>query len=575
MKSKKREQPPKTVAAPVWTFRWWHAAAGGLAALVAGLIVYGPALNGAFVFDDQSLPFFSPHFAEQPMLQAIRGVRPFLMFSFWADNHLAGTEPYLYHLFNLLFHVINSLLVFLIARKLISWAGSEGRVRDLLAAFAGALYLLHPVQTEAVSYVASRSENLSAMFLLGAVAVFVLRRRMAVSWPVSLAILILYGAAVSTKEHTVVLPVILLLIDYFWNPGFSFDGIRRNWKLYAPILAGGALAAWSVARLLNSAPTAGFRVIGLPWHDYFYTQWRALWVYFRLFVLPFGQSADYNYPIVRTPFDPWALAGLAGLLILLASAIFFRKRYPLACFGFLTALVLFAPTSSVVPIMDAVTERRLYLPMLGLVLVAVELLRRWRAQRQVVVGTAVAVLAVLAFLCYQRNEVWASNVTLWEDAVTKSPRNWRAHFQLGVAYYQQNRCDVAAREYETAAGLGKPDDRLYVDWANAEDCLGRPEEALEKLRMAVKIERRSVAFSQMAMIYGKQGKDAEALAAIATALELNPQEDMAYFYRGNLRIRSGDLAGAAADYGKALEINPDNEQARRGLIRVQSRVPPQ
>jgi tetratricopeptide (TPR) repeat protein len=545
-----------------------------LAAFVAGLIVYGPALNGPFVFDDQYLPFFLPHFAEQPMLQAMRGVRPFLMFNFWANSHIAGTQPYLYHLFNLLFHAVNSLLVFLIARRLISWAGCEGRVRDGLAAFAGALFLLHPVQTESVSYIASRSENLSAMLLLGAVAVFVLRRRMAASWPVSLAVLVLYGAAVSTKEHTVVLPAILLLIDYFWNPGFSFGGIRRNWKLYVPILAGGALAAWSVVRLLSSAPTAGFRVIGLPWYDYFYTQWRALWIYFRLFVLPFGQSADYNYPIVRTPFDPWAVAGLAGLLILLASAVYFRKRYPLACFGFLAALVLLAPTSSVVPIMDAVTERRLYLPMFGLVLVAVELLRRWRAQRQLVVGTGVAVLVVLAFLCYQRNEVWASNVTLWEDAVAKSPRNWRAHFQLGVAYLEQRRCDVASREFETAAGLGKPDYSLYFDWAKVERCLNRQEKALEKLRLAVGIERRSGAFSEMALIYGKLGNDAEALAAIATALELNPREDMAYFCRGNLRKRTGDLAGAAADYSKAIEINPDNGEAQRGLDNVRSLMQP-
>jgi tetratricopeptide (TPR) repeat protein len=115
---------------------------------------------------------------------------------------------------------------------------------------------------------------------------------------------------------------------------------------------------------------------------------------------------------------------------------------------------------------------------------------------------------------------------------------------------------------------------LYVDWANAEDCLGRPEKALEKLRLAVAIERRSIAFSQMALIYGKQGKDAEALAAIATALELNPREDMAYFCRGNLRARSGDVRGAVADYSTAIAINPDNEQARRGLARVQMHVPP-
>ena len=243
--------------------------------------------------------------------------------------------------------------------------------------------------------------------------------------------------------------------------------------------------------------------------------------------------------------------------LLIAAAVYFRKRYPLASFGFLSALLLFAPTSSVVPLLDAVAERRLYLPMLGLVLIPVEVLNRWRVSQRVAAGTAAAVLLVFAFLCYQRSQVWASDVSLWEDAVAKSPDNWRAHFQLGIAYYQKSRCDVAAREYETAFRLGKPDYRLHVDWALAQECLGRPELALDQLRKAGAIKRSAYVYSQMGLIYGKQGKTAEALSAAETALQIDPRDDMAYFCRGNLRVLAGDIAGAQADYRKAVEIKPD------------------
>jgi tetratricopeptide (TPR) repeat protein len=534
--------------------------------------MYGPALTGPFVFDDQHLPFFSKHYGETSMLSEMRGVRPFLMLSFWLNYKLSGTEPYTYHLLNLLFHAINTLLVFAIVRRLLEWSGSEGRLRDGIAAFSATLFLLHPAQTESVSYVASRSENLSAMFMFGAIAVFVWRRKTAISWPAALAVLALYGAAASTKEHTVVLPAVLLLIDYFWNPGFSFSGIPRNWRLYAPIAVGGTLAARSVYFLLMSSPSAGFRLPELPWHHYLYTQWKALWVYLRLFVLPFGQSADYDYPIVRSALEPLALAGLLGLLVLAACAIWLRKRFPLASFGLLAALVLFAPTSSFIPIVDAITERRMYLPMLGLVLVAAEALRRWKTDARVMRTTALAVLALLAFLCYQRNRVWASETALWKDTVERSPRNWRAHFQLGIAYYAEGRCELAAPQFEAAYKLGKADYGLYMDWALAEDCLGRPDSAITKIKAAIEIDPRASAYSQMALIYGRQGKDQDAMAAIGTAIEMDANDSMAYFVRGNLKMRAGDFAAAATDYTRALDLNPDNEQARRGLARAQARL---
>jgi tetratricopeptide (TPR) repeat protein len=577
MKSKKTKPPklpPQPVAAPVWRLRWWHVAAGALAAALAAFWVYGPALNGPFVFDDQSLPYFSPHWAGRPLWMAIKGVRPFLMFTFWLNSRLAGAEPYLYHLFNLLLHLANSLLVFFIARRILGWAGLDGRRREWLSAFAGAVFLLHPVQTEAVSYVASRSESLSALFCYGAFAVFLYRRSPAVSWGTAFAILALYAAAASTKEHTVALPALLLLTDYFWNPGFSLQGIRKNWRLYALVAAAGAAGLVAVANMLKGSTSAGFGLRDITWYEYFFTQWRSLWVYLRLFVLPYGQNVDYDFPVSRTVFEHGAIIGLAGLLILLGCAIYFRKRYPLASYGMLAALILFAPTSSIVPILDALAERRLYLPMIGLVLVAAELLRRLPVRREVLAGTAAAVLAILAFLCYQRNQVWASSVALWEDSVARSPQNARARFQLGVSYFQQGRCGPAAQQYEAAAAFGKPDYRLLMDWALADDCLNRPGPAIEKLRQAAAIQETPDIYATLGLVHGKLGNTAEALTALEKALQLDPQFDAAYFYRGNVYSAAGDAEKAAADYRRAVEINPGNELARRGLARVTAAMRP-
>ena len=324
-------------------------------------------------------------------------------------------------------------------------------------------------------------------------------------------------------------------------------------------------------RLTRGAVTAGFQIPGLPWQDYFFTQWRALWVYIRLFIFPVGLNADYAYPISRSILDRGAIVGLIGLLLLVACAVCFRKRYPLAAYGFLTALILFAPTSSVVPIQDAVAERRLYLPMLGLLLVVLEFVRRWPARRAVVAGTAGLVLAVLALLCYQRNQVWASDVALWEDSAAKSPHNPRAHFQLALALYQQGRCDAAEPHFEAASKLGAPDARLFVDWALAEDCLNKPDRALEKLRLASANHPTAYAYALMGMIYGKQKNYERSLAFLDTALRLNPREDMAYFYRGNVFAATGDSAKAAEDYWRAVQINPDNELAQRGLARLRRR----
>jgi tetratricopeptide (TPR) repeat protein len=549
-------------------WRWWLAA---LAALYLAFQVYRPVLHGPFLFDDHYLPFRAP--STTPDLSAwLRGVRPLLMFSYWINFRLSGAETFSYHVLNVLVHAGNAALIFLILRRLLNLAGVEAARRSLLAGFGAAVFLMHPVQTESVAYVASRSDSLSALFFYGAFAVFLYRREAAVSWRVALAVLVLFGAAVSTKEHTLALPALLLLTDYYWNPGFSFAGIRRNWRLYAGLAAAAAAGLAFIWKLLFQATTAGFGLRDLAWYQYFFTQCRALFVYFRLFLFPAGQTADYDFPISRGILDHGAIFGLLALLAAVVAALYGRRRFPLASYGLLVFLVVIAPTSSFMPIRDPVAERRMYLPMLGLLLMLLEALRRVRIQPSKLLAGMAMVVLVCGALTYRRNMVWSSATALWEDVVEKAPRNARARFQLAFAYAHDGRPDQAIEQYRAAAELQAPTYELLIDWALAYDQLNRSEEALAKLRQAAGLERTAHVYSQIGMVLAKQARWSEALEALATAEKTDPAFAMTYVYRGGVRAAHNDFAAAAREYRRALALDPQNQPARDGLAAAEGRL---
>src|SRR5579864_4610447 len=540
MKKQKRSAKASAPASaePAPRPRMWWPWVAALAALAVVFTVYGPALNGAFVLDDRYLMFMSPAVAGKTLPAWIASSRPMLMFSYWIDYQQSGAEPHPYHVTNVFLHLLVSVLVALICARFLTWAKVDGRRRDVLAVFSGALFLLHPLQTESVAYVASRSEVLSVFFCFAAYALFLYKSDGPMKWPRALAIVVLFGAAVVTKEHTVMFPALVLLTDYFWKRG----GLRNNAILYGLIALAGAGGAAFVLRTLRHADTAGFGVKGLSPGTYFFTQCRVIWMYVRLFLLPFGQNVDPDIPLSRTLLDHGAIAGLVGLLAVVAAAWIYRKRWPLAAFGVFVFLLLLAPTSSFVPIKDVLAERRLYLPFLGLLLICLEFLRRLRTE-QIVWGGA-AVVVACAMLTYQRSQVWASPLALWQDAVAKSPRKMRPRFQLAYEYYQQGQnygpgegrmlCQQAAGNFEAASKLAPLTYDLLVDWALALDCAGRDDEAIYKLQQAELLENSAHVHAEMGMIYAKSGRVQEALQELAQAEKINPRFEMTYVYRGNI-----------------------------------------
>jgi Tfp pilus assembly protein PilF len=564
------------MVAPAPQPRRWPYAVGLLVALFVVFDVYWPAINGQFLLDDTYLPYMLPNYAHVSLIGWIKGLRPLLMFSYWlnfqyADPARAGMQDtFGYHFVNVVLHVFNGILVFLAIRKVMSWAAVEKWLSTVLAIFAAGLFLLHPLQTESVSYVASRSETLSVFFVLATLVVFLYRQSNTVGFCTTAAIIALFGAAVLSKEHTAVLPVLLLLTDYYWNPGFSLAGIRRNWRLYIPIAVAGALGIALVARVLSGAPTAGFGVKEFTWYQYFFTECRVIWDYLWMFLLPIGQNLDPDFTISHSITDHGAIIAIVGLLAVTVAAWVYRRRFPLASYGWFVFLILIAPTSSFVPIKDPYAERRLYLPFIGLLFITVEFLRRWKMSRNALITVLSLVLVAEAAATYQRNQVWSTAIDMWSDTVAKSPNKRRPRFQLAMAYFQAGHYPEAIVDFEKAAQIEPPNFDLLVDWALAYDGVGKTAEAIAKLRQAAALEKSAHVYSQIGMEYGKMGQYPQALDALDMAIRLdsNFMGGMSYVYRGDVFNVQGNKPQAAQEYRHALAIDPNNSVAREKLARL-------
>lgn len=537
-------------------------------ALIAVWWAYGPAMHAPFVFDDTTLiPMVS---GVTSFMDWVRRIRPLLMLTYWGNLQISSADTFSFHVVNVLIHCIASAIMYLVVRRMLDWAQVEARSRSALAGFCALLFLLHPLQSEAVAYLAGRSESLSTLFFYAAFAVFIYRRQPAVTWKTAAGVIVLFILALASKEQTIALPALLLLTDFWWNPqsglSFSFRGIRDNWKLYAPMALGAIAGVVHFAPLIFGATTAGFSMKDLTWYQYLFTEFRAIFVYIREFVAPVGLNADWEFPFSRTIFDHGAIFGLLALVALAALAWRYRREFPLAGYGYFAFLLLLAPTSSILPIKDPVAERRAYFAMFGLLLIVADFLRRVKISRPALAAACGAVLLLFTVATHVRAEVWSSELSLWQDSTAKSPDKARDHFQLANAYYNAGECPAAVTEFEKTSRL--PADNLFppynllLDWGLALDCAGQPDLALVKLREAAGLERTAHVYTQMAKVYGGRGDWTMFDDALARAQAIDAGYAPIYAYRGIKDLQLKQPAQALAECSHALQLDPALDPAR-------------
>ncbi len=545
----------------------WYFAAVAIF-VFAAFELYGPALHGPFVYDDFSLPYYNRLFHTERFVNWVGNVRPLLMLSYWINFQLSGRDPHWYHVFNVLFHVANSAAVYLIVLRILGREAIDDSRRQIVAVFAAALFLVHPVQTESVAWVAGRSESLSAVFFLWALTLFLYRPTGAIGWDRSALILFLFACAVASKEHTATLPIVLLLTDLWWAPEGATGAVRRNWRLYVPMLLGGLAAGKFIWNVVSSSQSAGFGVAGVSALSYALAQCRVIWVYLRLFLFPVGQNIDYDMPWSPSHFQFATFAGFLGIVALAAAAWHLRRRFPVGSYGLILFLILLAPTSSFVPIKDPIAERRLYLPMLGLVLVASEFLIHSIQRRSSIAIVASLLIVPAAMATYHRNRLWGSEAALWEDTVAKSPNKLRGYGHLVHGLILEHHCREALQRLDELSRRMPVDPTLLGHWAVAYECVHEPEHALEKLELASVEAPSALTYVDMARNQLALEHPQDALQSLNQALKLDPTSESAYVMRAELYERQNNLSAAATDYGQALRLDPANQQIQLRLRQI-------
>lgn len=562
--------PPRNPA-PVW---WFWAGVAAVAILLA-LLAYSPSIDGGYVFDDITLTFRTDgNYANRSATDTLRGVRPLVEMSHWLVYQISGDRPFLHHLVSVLIHAVSAVILGFLLFRLLALSGASESQARWIGALGGGIFLLHPANTEAVAYITSRSEVLSVFFYLAALAVFVARKEAVISWGRAIVVFVCFVLALLSKEHSLTLPIALVMLDIWIYQLSPLDVVRNGWRLYGLMVAGAGVGIAIVMNVLQGAVTAGFGMKDLQWWEYLLTQGRAIALYFRLFLLPVGQNGDYLFPISRTPLEHGAILYWIGILTAAGAALFYRRRVPLLSLGFLLFLVLLLPTSSILPIQDAAVERRVYLSSIGLLIALAGLLSRAPLSASALRYGGIALLAVLALGCHQRSRVWASHEAFWNDVISKNPESWRANVQIGLTALEQNRCQEALDRFEKA--MPRVADNfaaaLHMNYARALDCVGKSEEAEREFKASLAIESQASTWTQLGVFYARSQRNDDALAAFDQAITLSPGFPLAYSNRGNLFARMGNCERAVPDFEQALRLMPGNMTAQRGLAYCRERL---
>lgn len=437
---------------------------------------------------------------------------PLTWLSRMTDVEFYGLRPAGHHFVNVLLHVLNALMLYLMLRK-----GSGDAVFSLIAAY---LFALHPVQAEPVSWVSSRKDVLSGFFVYASLYSYIwyaARRKLA--WYAAAFVFFLF--ALMSKPVALCLPMLMIALDIFFSGNAGPDGVKPSWKHMLPFFAVSLLYLPLPFYSQNAWGGVSFEA-PLRFIE------SAVWYLGKIFY-PAGLGL-YGPEIAAAPPVRDTVFSLGVLLVLTAAAVFFRRRMPWLLAGWLWYLSALAPAG----LAETPANRFLYLPLAGLSIAAAWTLKRLISPRLVRYLPAVLIpfFIFMTWLTQRHADQWRDTKTLFESAVRINPENYLAYVGLGNISAQEGKFTKALEFYAKSLELNPG----YIE---AHHNRGT---ALEKL-----------------------GRQEEAAAEFAAALEKNPDFAKAHLSLGNFFFNRKEFDKAEVHYREAIEADPYYLNARFNL----------
>ena len=547
----------------------WPVYAAAAIIVVAALAAFHNSFSGPFIFDDRAAILGNPTIRHLwpigPVLSPPRATgttvngRPLLNLSLAVNYAISGTAVWSYHALNLAVHIFAGLALFGIVRRTLVSMGSPANPNPslpmggpcLLALATALLWVVHPLQTESVTYIVQRAEALMGLFYLLTLYCFIRYVELPSSgaklpgtlwatgkgWAGLSIVCCLLGMA--TKEVMVSAPLIVLLYDRAFVTGSFRDAWRKHRGIYLGLTATWLLLVYLAIGAGGRGHTAGFGA-GVPWPAYAVTQFGAIAHYLRLSFWPHPLVFDYGMAGLARPDDVIVQQGIVALLLTLSLVAL--CRWPALGFCGVWFFAILAPTSSVVPVATQMTaEHRMYLPLAAIVAMVVLGLYAVAGRRSYPVFLAMAL--GLGLLTERRNDDYRSAVSIWSATVAQEPGSSRAHNSLGIALAEKpRRLPEAITQFEEAL-------RLEPDYAEAHNNLAI---ALAKIPSRVP----------------------EAITHYEQALRLKPDYAEAHNNLGNVLVQiPGRLPDAIAHYEQALRLKPDSAEVHYDLAIALAQIP--
>ena len=579
-------------------------------------LVYGNTFLNTFHFDD------IPSILEKPWIRGMDKIpqfifsffeRPLVILSFNINYAISEFKVWSYHLFNIIFHIVATLLVFQFAKQALG-SLKEFSSQKSVPFFCAMLFALHPLNTQSITYISSRSSVLVTIFYLGSLILFFKgfinwKEKGKKGWNLFLGSLLLFLLGGFSKETIVTLPAMLFIFHFYFisreKPKIWIKTYAKWMFLLAiPLLAIVGYKQFMAGGLLTASSAS------LQPATWFLTQTAVIpFEYFRKMFFPFNLNIDIDFPILNDWSQPENWLGM----VMLGIFIFFWVRVSTRCsesdsfavekrcvgFGMAWILLTLLPTSSFIPLLDVAVEHRTYLPMVGFAFMFAGGIGYVRAvfptpsflATKLVHSCVVVVLLCFSMGVMNRNGDWADEVSLWNDAKKKSPNLVRPYNNVGEAYDKLGKYDEAIIEFEGALKINpnyffglnnlgniygkqrklpeaigyferaleqKPDySPAHYNLARAFHLTGKREEAVESYRKAIKSNPYfEQAFYNLAYLAMQLSQFDEAIINFNKFLAMQPNHSKAHFGLGNGLMMKGQLDLALAEYRKSAELDP-------------------
>lgn len=570
-----------------------------LACIALPLIIYYPSLHAPFIFDDIG------YIVNNPDIKQLNNIktrliyrskyllpkqndpsRPLTFLTFTLNYYFGKLDPFGYHLVNIILHVFNVLLVFILMRTILFYSFQRLEIAQdrqpeltlnsqwtsiVLPLIVSLFFASHPMNTEVVTYISHRSDSLATFFYLSSLLFFV--KAFEKNRLFYIFSLVCFIFALAAKEIAATLPLILLIFDYI------FLSYRRIQKLFDKKLY--HLSFWFILIAFIAFRYFYIGQVGDPgvetwknWtaYSYFITQSYVVLNYIKLLIIPLGQSVDHFIKPAKSLLESRIILSLTLWLVI--SVVIYRtmRKYPplskLILFSSLYFLVALTPTSSIFPIDDAMAERRVYLPALGFSLTIVCLFQlMWMAVIHNGQGLRFQKVLSFFFLVYvfslsvvtwKRNQLYQNPVLLLEETISRYPDNDRTYNNLGMIYYDHKEYVKALQCYQNAIKLNPKHSLAYNNLGNTYYGLNEYEKALQYYQKAIEINPNFAdSYYNVGNLYNGLKEYIKALQYYRKATELNPNSPKAYNNMGTIFAYQKEYVKAQEHFQKAIEFDPN------------------